>query len=296
MGNLPSLKAIQAFEATARHLNFSLAANELHVTQSAVSHQIKSLESHLGKQLFTRASNKVLLTQYGDIYFSVVTDSFSRIKSITDHLMGLKNVKLKVIAQSSFAVDWLAPRLYLFNQQNPDIEILLSMATNAEHYSSSDYDISIGTWPAPANFKTQKIRSENWYPVMTEKLSNQLNVDDVRSILAQPLISSENGQDWTLWMQKYNIDPSINLNIQHVSHTLLAGKTALSGQGIALACDFLVSDEVKRGHLIALKQFSYTPSWGSYYIHYHGGSYYINNITLFINWLMQVCNDSQGEG
>ena len=290
MNRLPSLKAIQVFEVTARHLNFSLAAKELHVTQSAVSHQIKSLENHLGKSLFKRANNSVYLTQYGDMYFSVIKDSFSRIQTITDHLMDNKHIKLNVMAQSSFAVGWLASRISCFNNDFPDIEISLSMATNAEHYDPSKYDISIGTWPVPENYKTQQIRKEFWYPVFTKSLSHKINKKDPYSILRMPLWSSENGQDWKLWMQEQKIDPSINLDIQHLSHTLLAGKAALDGNRIALACDFIVADEIKRGDLMSIKEFSYSPFWGNYYIHYHAGSHYIDKIEIFVDWLMKVCN------
>jgi DNA-binding transcriptional LysR family regulator len=290
MNRLPSLKAVKMFEVAARHLSFSLAAKELHVTQSAVSHQIKLLENHLGKSLFTRANNSVYLTQYGDIYFSVIKDSFGRIQTITDHLMDNKDIKLKIMAQSSFAVGWLASKISSFNNKNPCIEVALSMATNADHYDPSKYDISIGTWPAPENYKTQLIRKEYWYPVFTKALGKKMNSHDPSSILSMPLWSSENGQDWKLWMQEHKLDPSINLDIQYLSHTLLAGKAALDGQRVALACDFIVADEVQRGDLISIKELSYSPAWGNYYIHFHAGSHYIDKIEIFVDWLMKTAN------
>lgn len=291
MNKLPSLKAMQMFESAARHLSFSLAAKELHVTQSAVSHQIKSLEKHLGKSLFIRANNSVFLTQYGDIYFSVIKDSFSRIQTITDHLMDNEDIKLKVIAQSSFAVGWLASKVSSFKKQNPGIELALSMATNADHYDPSEYDISIGTWPAPENYKTQLIRKESWYPVYTKELGKKINCNDPSSILKMPLWSSENGQDWKLWMQEHKIDPLISLDIQHLSHTLLAGKAALDGQRVSLACDFIVADEIQRGDLVSIKKLSYSPTWGNYHIHFHAGSHYIDKIEIFVDWLMLAANE-----
>lgn len=291
INKLPPLKAIQVFETAARHLSFSLAAKELFVTQSAVSHQIKSLENHLGKRLFTRANNSVFLTQYGDMYFSVIRDSFSRMQTITDHLMDNKDIKLKIVAQSSFAVGWLASRVSSFKNENPDIELVLSMVTNAEHYEPSEFDISIGTWPAPENFKSQLIRKESWYPVFTKELGKQISIQNPSSIIALPLWSSENGQDWKLWMQEQKLDPSINLDVMHLSHTLLAGKAALDGQRVALACDFIVSDEIKRGDLISAKELSYSPSWGNYYIHFHAGSHYIDKIESFVAWLIKLSNE-----
>jgi DNA-binding transcriptional LysR family regulator len=292
MNKLPSLKAVQVFEVTARHLNFSLAAKELHVTQSAVSHQIKSLEDHLGKSLFTRANNSVFLTQHGDMYYSVIKDSFSRIQTITDQVMENKSIQLRVMAQSSFAVGWLASRISCFKSSNSDIKVSLSMATNADHYDPCEYDISIGTWPAPENYKAQLIRKESWYPIFTKKLSNRINRSDPSSILNLPLWSSENGQDWKLWIQEQKLDPSITLDIQHLSHTLLAGKAALDGQRIALSCDFIVADEINRGDLMAIKELNYSPSWGNYYVHYHAGSHYKDKIKIFVDWLMKACNNN----
>lgn len=291
--NLPSLKAIKVFEAAARLLSFSAAAKELHVTQSAVSHQIKALECHLGKSLFIRANNSVHLTQYGDIYFSVIKDSFRRIQIVTDHLMDSRDIELKVIAQSSFAIGWLAQNLTNFHNLYPNINISLAMTTNAEHYDPAEFDISIGTWLAPVNYKSQLIRKERWYPVCSLATSFKIHEVNAISLLEFPLCSSENGQDWKLWMQKHNIDPSIKLNLQHVSHTLLAEKSVLDGERLALSCDFIAQNDIDDGKLTAFKHLSYSPSWGNYYIHYHSGSHHIDKINIFLTWLINECQQEQ---
>jgi DNA-binding transcriptional LysR family regulator len=291
LNKLPSLKAMQVFEATARHLSFSRAGDELCVSQSAVSHQIKSLEVFLGKKLLTRNNNLVSLTSDGDIYFSVVRDCFKRMQTITDHLMLQDNFKLRIMAQTSIAVEWLAPRISFFTKQHPDIEVILSMAANADEFDSTEYDILVGTWPVPTNFITQPIRDECWFPVCTKQLYDQIDPEDPSSILKLPLYSSENGQDWNLWMQHQKINASIKLDVQYVSHTLLASKAALSGLGVALSCNFIVADAIKLGQLMSVKPLAYNLPWGHYSIHYHAGSHYLDKIETFVDWLMIISNE-----
>ncbi|MFT5759582.1 MAG: LysR family glycine cleavage system transcriptional activator [Alteromonadaceae bacterium] len=293
MSKLPSLKSMQTFEATARHLSFTRAADELCVSQSAVSHQIKSLEIFLGKKLLTRSNNLVSLTSDGDIYFSVVKDCFKRMQTITDHLMLHNRPKLRIMAQTSIAVDWLAPRISFFTKQHPDVEVNLSMAAQADEFDPTEYDILVGTWPVPKNFITQKIRDERWFPVCSKQLYEQLDPDDPYSILKFPLYSSEKGQDWELWMQHQKIDTPINPDIQYVSHTLLAAKAALSGMGIALSCNFIVSDAIQQGQLMSVGSLGYNLPWGHYSIHYHAGNHYLDKIETFIDWLMMISNDNK---
>ena len=284
---------MQAFEATARHLSFSLAAEELCVSQSAVSHQIKSLESFLGKKLFTRSNNKVSLTGDGDIFFSVIKECFKNMQTITDHLVMQSKVKLKIIAQTSIAVEWLAPRLSHFNELHPDITIELSMTGEAELQKPSEYDILIGAWPSPSNFISKQIREESFYPVCSPEVYEQIDITNPSSILALPLISSENGQDWELWMQHFRLEPPVNLAIQHVSHALLAAKVAQGKKGITMSCDFVVNDLVESGHLVAMKSLSYHLPWGNFFVHYRSGNHYLEKVEAFVDWLISISNQNE---
>ena len=290
MSKLPPLKSMQAFEATARHLSFSLAAQELCVSQSAVSHQIKSLEAFLDKKLFTRSNNKISLTGDGDIFFSVIKDCFKQMQTVTDHLILEKNVKLKVIAQTAIAVEWLAPRIPEFNELNPDISIDFSMTGEAELTDPSEYDVLIGAWPAPPNFISKQIREEYWYPVCAPEIYKQLDIERPQSLLDFPLISSENGQDWLIWIQQQKLETPKNLTMQHVSHVLLAAKMAQGKSGIAMSCDFIIHDAIKQGQLIALDSLSFHLPWGDFFIHFSAGSHYRDKIETFIDWFVDICN------
>ncbi len=286
MDRLPPLKAMQAFEATARHLSFSRAADELCVTQSAVSHQVRALEDFLGKKLLERSGKHVSLTYEGDTFFSVLGDCFKRMASVTDHLVGKDRTTLKVMAQTSLASEWLVPRLHDFNASFPEIDTRLDTFVMATTFDPADYDILIGAWPAPEGFVSKKLKDDRWYPVCSPTLLATLDLDEPRSLLSHPLYSTEEGADWTLWMQHQGIRTPVAPTIRYFNLALLTTRAALEGQGIALSNDFVSGDLVKAGALSALKQFSYSLPWGQYYLHHRTSSHNADQIGIFIDWMM----------
>lgn len=286
----PSMKSLQAFEATARHLSFSRAAEELCVGQSAISHQIKSLEHALNKPLFHRDGSQISLTVYGDALFIVANESFSRLYAITDNLAFKSIFKLKVMAQSAIAIEWLAPRLPAFQEAHPEIEVFLSMAVSGEDFDSSGYDIIVGTWPPPGNFVSNKLRHEIWYPVCAPSLYPRVDVSSPSTLLQHTLFSSENKQDWELWAQSHNVDLVKDKRIQLFSNTLLSTKAALSGRGIALSCDFLAKDLIAQGQLVAIEEFGYELPWGHFSVHYRENSHLSSQIHSFRDWLFSICH------
>ena len=288
MKNIPPLKAIKTFEAAARNLSFSKAANELHVTQSAVSHQIKSLELFVDKQLFVRKNHRVYLTQEGDIYYRAVKDTFLTLSKATRNVMGLHKVTLKIVAQSSFATEWLAQNLSGFTSQNTDIDVSLTLACSANDHKPQEFDISIGTWPSPADFDGIRLRDEKWYPVIPSQLFKTSRLLEPSDLLSHNLVSSENRHDWELWTQKYGLNLSQSQGISHVSHTLLAAKTALNGSSIALSCDFITNNMTKTGQLIALKEWSYELPWGHYSVHYRSLGNKQLYVQRFVSWISKT--------
>ena len=165
--NTLNLNAIRAFEAVARHLSFTRAANELNVTQAAVSHQIKALESRLGVTLFIRQSKGLLLTKEGRVMFQPLTRAFGLIEDATNLLFSSEVTVLKVSVSSSFATMWLVPRLGSFYEQYPDIDIrLMARYGNEDLLRTGDVDIDLrhgtGKWP---RVQAQKILNEQIFPV-----------------------------------------------------------------------------------------------------------------------------------
>ena len=282
---LPPLKALQAFEATARLKSFSKAAEQLFVTQSAVSHQVKQLEDFIGQPLLLRQNKSVELTQSGDMLYSVVRDCFVRLNSVTQHLLNQPPVQLKILAQTSIAVEWLAPRLEQFKQQQPQLDTLLDMASMANNADPEHYDIILGTWPAPAGFVSRQLRTEYWYPICAPAQFQLLVHHTAAELLQYPLYSSETGEDWQLWCQHQQLRSAAALQLRYVNLALLATKAVSGGFGFALSNDFIAGPALASGQLIALRQFSYQLPWGQYQVHYKADSMQSTAVELFVKWL-----------
>ena len=149
---LPPLTAVRAFEAAARHLSFTRAADELHVTQAAISHQVKSLETWLGLPLFRRGSRALFLTEEGQSYLAVARDCLDRLAEGTGRLLARDRAgRLTVSTFQSFAATWLVPRLGRFRAQHPDIDVWVAANDKIVDFNQEDVDCAIrygaGGWP-----------------------------------------------------------------------------------------------------------------------------------------------------
>ena len=158
---LPPLNAVKAFEAAARHLSFTRAAEELFVTQAAVSHQIKALEDFLGLKLFRRKNRSLLLTEEGQSYFLDIKDIFIQLADATDRLLARSAIgSLTVSMSPSFAIQWLVPRLSKFSEKNPDIDVRIKAVDTEASSLTDDVDVAIyyglGNWPG---LRADKLRN-----------------------------------------------------------------------------------------------------------------------------------------
>ncbi len=283
---LPPLKALQAFEATARLCSFSRAADELCVSQSAISHQIRALEDFIGMPLLLRQHKPITLTEAGATLYSVVGDCFFRLQSVTHHLRKTNQRVLKIVAQTSIAVEWLAPRLPLFTEQYPQIQTLLHMESSASSLDAAAFDVVIGTWPTPAGFVSQRIRTEWWFPVCAPAQYQLLDLTNPASVFAYPLYSSEQGEDWQLWRQQMQLREPAKLEMSQVSLALLATKAVSCGRGLALSNSFIAGDAIRQGQLKALTPWRYQLPWGQYQLHYRQDSVSRQEIAIFNQWLL----------
>jgi len=149
---LPPLNALKVFETAARHLSFTKAAEELFVTQAAVSHQIKLLESHLTTKLFLRRNRKLLLTEEGQSYFIELKDIFSNLQDATDRLLALGSKgAITVAAPPSFASQWLVSKISQFSISHPDIDVRIKAVDLDDGFLDETVDVAIyygrGNWP-----------------------------------------------------------------------------------------------------------------------------------------------------
>jgi len=150
--SLPPLNGLRAFEAAARHMSFTDAAEELSVTQAAISHQVRGLEQRLGLKLFVRRNRSLLLSEAGQAYLPSVRAAFDQLNEATEKLLQKdRGGHLTVTTTASFATKWLVPRLGGFQRANPEIDVRISTGTGLIDFSREDVDIGIrygrGQWP-----------------------------------------------------------------------------------------------------------------------------------------------------
>src|SRR5438876_6612537 len=169
---LPQLNALKAFEAAARHVSFTRAAEELCVTQGAVSHQVKALEDELGIKLFNRERQRLVITEAGREYLVVVRDALDRIALGTERLVQRQSSGLLTISTSpDFAAKWLVHRLGRFTKAHPDIELRISATMHHVDFAREEVDLAVrhgdGSW---TGLHVERLCVEELFPVCSPKL------------------------------------------------------------------------------------------------------------------------------
>ncbi len=252
--HLPPLRALRAFEAAARHLSFSRAAEELHVTPAAVSQQIKILEEYLGVVLFLRG-NVLTMTDNARQVLPALTDAFDRLERVADHLrQGRDRRPLVVSCSPSFAGQWLVPRLVRFQADYPDVDLHLSASVRLVNFATEDVDLAIryGSGSFPGLY-VEKLKSETLVAVAVPDLAARLSTPT--DLLAVPLLSNQSMTwdptypNWPDWLRDSGIEVPAGLNLRQFSDFNLVIRAALSGLGVALTWRGLVDDELAQGRL-----------------------------------------------
>src|SRR3954463_3595462 len=169
---LPSLNGLRAFEAAARHLSFTLAAAELNVTQTAISHQIRRLEEELGIRLFIRQNRALALTAEARDYLPGIRAAFNDLRLATDRLLRKDDDKVLTISTlASLAAKWLLPRLTDFQEQHPGIDVRITTSTSLVDFQRDDVDDAIrygrGQWPG---LRADWLMADELFPVCSPSL------------------------------------------------------------------------------------------------------------------------------
>jgi len=250
---LPPLNALKAFEAAARHLSFTKAAEELHVTQAAISHQVKALEDFLGMPLFRRLNRALLLTDEGQILFPGAGEAFDLIAQTTNRLHRYDHSGLLTVGtMDSLAATWLVPKLGRFRKLHPDIDVRITTADHIVEYVRDGIDMGLrygqGSWPG---MMVDHLMTEEVFPVCSPSLLDSgppLNTpDDLRHYT---LLHDDMRIDWRMWLLAAGatqVDPDRGPGFQHSN---LVYQTAVAGGGVALARSVLVGHELADGRLI----------------------------------------------
>jgi len=250
---LPSLNALKAFEATARHESITKAAAELFVTQGAVSQQVKGLEAELGVRLFQRERQRVALTEAGRLYLEVVRDAFDRLGAGTERLLQRQNAgTLTVTTSPNFAAKWLVHRLGRFSEAHPGIDLRVSASLQHVDFAREDIDLAIrhgeGNWPG---LHATRLCSEEQFPVCSPRLAAQGGALDSPADIGRHTLLHVNGRgDWTRWLAQAGfegVEAPRNVDFNQAS---MAIDAAVDGQGIALARTALVAGDLISGRLV----------------------------------------------
>mgnify|MGYP003336088297 CR=1 FL=1 len=243
------LNALRAFEASARHLSFTRAADELCVTQAAVSHQIKGLEERLGLKLFRRLPRGLTLTDEGAALLGPVAESFDRIGRILERFEEgrLKEV-LTVAAVGTFAVGWLMPRLPAFQQAHPFVDLRLLTNNNKVDLAAEGLDYAIrfgdGAWHGT---EAERLFEAPLSPLCAPELAGRLTAP--RDLLSQTLLRSYRAQDWPDWFAAAGVSPGPVRGPLFDSSWVMV-EAAAQGAGIAFEPGFIVGPHLKSGRLV----------------------------------------------
>src|SRR5699024_8950179 len=167
-------RALPVFEAVARTLSFSAAAVELHVTQSAVSHQIRQLEDDLGETLFDRGGRRVALTEQGERYLESIGPALAQIERASQQLRGVEDSRIRLAVPSSFAVGWLIPRLPHVQRQHPELDLDLEMVADMPLMSERLADCFITFRFNQRGYLTERLYVERLFAVCSRQYWNRI--------------------------------------------------------------------------------------------------------------------------
>lgn len=305
--HLPSLSALRAFEAAGRHLSFSRAADELHVTQSAVSRHIRALEDALGLRLFRRTGRAVELTPEGGRYLAALRECFDNMDEATRRLRKARQDPiLTVDILPTLATRWLIPRLPSFTDAHPRVEVRMITSIRPVDFAREDIDVAIrvGSPPdvsaSPGAPRIDLVMTTDWAGLRAELLFHDVLVAVCSRRLLEPgpplrrpddlrhhvlLHTASRPHAWPDWLKATGhpaIKPRGEISYGHFFMTLQA---ASEGRGVAVIPEILIANDLATGNLVM--PFPHrVPSAGAYYLLYRAEQADIPKIRLFKDWLL----------
>ena len=251
---LPSLLALRAFEAASRHVSFTRAAEELHITQSAVSRHIRNLESDIDAQLFTRKGRAVTLTPEGLRLMTIVGEAFDRMSSGIEEVRRSRlAIKFTVSLLPSLAAKWLAPRIGAFSALHPDIEINIHCSRALVDLERDDIDMAIrygpGTWP---RCDSELLLSERMLPVCSPDVATELGTSpQPEDLLSMRLLHGDNPERWQDFFSSQGLADQEIPTGPVISDDNALVQAAIDGQGVILGRSLLISRDLAAGQLVA---------------------------------------------
>ncbi len=250
---LPPLNNLKAFEAAARHESFTRAAEELCVTQGAVSQQVKALEAGLGIKLFNRERQRLIITEAGRDYLAVVRDALDRIAIGTERLLQRQNAGVLTVSTSpDFAAKWLVHRLGHFAEAHAGIDLRVSATLHHVDFAREEVDLAVrhgdGNWPG---LDTVQLSAERLFAVCSPKLlSGRRRLGKPADLLKFPLIHLDSRTDWSNWLREVGVDAGEVVHGPVLNRASMVIDAAINGQGVALARTTLAAWDLINGRLV----------------------------------------------
>jgi LysR family transcriptional regulator, glycine cleavage system transcriptional activator len=291
--HLPPLSALRAFEAAARHMSFSKAATELHVTPAAISHQIHALEEDLGIRLFHRMNRSIELTASAKVLLPGLTEAFAGIQSSVRRLRAHNDTgTLTVTASPSFAAKWLVLRLHRFQERCPEVDVRISATDEVVDLTKGDFDIAIrygaGNYPG---LEIELLFTNEVFPACSPQLLTTgpplRTPDDLplhNLIYDQAVERDPLAPTWPMWLRAAgvkNVPAAAGLSF---SNMYLALDAAIAGHGVVLAQSTIAAADLAAGRLVRLFSLA-LPDQFAYYIVTAPGALERPKVRAFRDWL-----------
>lgn len=251
---IPPLNWLRAFESSARHLSFTHAAQELGLTQTAISKQVKNLELHFQVLLFQRRARSLLLTKAGETYLPKVRDAFDRLSVGTEEVFGNRQAELLTIRVSvGFSAYWLGPKIGNFRVQYPSIDFRIVSSVWNSDTDESDVDLEIrygsDDWPG---YDSHRLTTEKIFPVCHPSLLQGNPPLKIPTDLEYHTLLHVDGYEegWATWLKSAGLPATFSGTGLHFDTSILSFEMAKSGHGIALARSSLISEILHQGQLV----------------------------------------------
>lgn len=296
---LPSLTALRAFEAAARHRSFARAAEELHVSPAAVSQQIKQLEGQLGLTLFRRGQH-ITPSEQALAVLPMISEGFDLLERAAERLrVGNDAGPLVVSVPPTFAARWLVSRLDDFQARHPDIELRLSATRRVVDFALEDVDAAVRFGPGHyPGLHSERMMSEVIVPVAAPSVA--AGIAQPADLLRCTLLNDEAREwdptfpDWDTWLTSCDVPVTGPLRIRHFSDSNLVIQAATARLGVALMWRSLVSDELRAGRLVQLFD-RVLPTGYGYYLVIPPNRLHLHRVVAFRDWMLAQ-GGAQDEG
>jgi LysR family glycine cleavage system transcriptional activator len=291
---LPPLNALRAFEAAARHMNFSRAADELSVTPGAVSQQIQNLEDYVGGALFKRTPKGLLLTDAAQTALPALREAFDRLGEAASLLTApVDGRRVTVSAAPSFAAKWLMPRLGQFEAAHPDVDVWLSAGMELVDFATGEVDVAIrygaGRYPG---LEVTKLMAETVIPVASPALLAERPLDTPEDLAHHVLLhdgspdADESCPDWSMWLAARGIRGVDGGRGPRFNQSSLVIEAAMNARGVALAKRALAQADIDAGRLAAPLQIATAVDFAYYVVHPKGKGR-LPQVRAFVKWIAQ---------